>query len=80
MSADDLLPERALAGDPEAEHQLGGVLESCARWLFVHSNTVRYRLRRIADGTGRVAGNPRDTLVLRVGLAVGRLAHSRGLW
>ncbi|MDQ3576372.1 MAG: helix-turn-helix domain-containing protein, partial [Actinomycetota bacterium] len=63
----DLLPERALAGDPEAEWQLidrvarpleeaggalletveaylatGGVLETCARQLFVHPNTVRY--------------------------------------
>lgn len=105
VSADDLLPERALAGDPEAERQLveqvlrplieaggaleetldayfdaGGVLESCARRLFVHPNTVRYRLRRIADVTGRAAGDPRDALVLRVGLAVGRLARSRGLW
>ncbi|MGH3912386.1 MAG: PucR family transcriptional regulator [Pseudonocardiaceae bacterium] len=101
----ELLPERALAGDPEAERLLvnqvmrplttaaggleetldaffeaGGVLESCARRLFVHPNTVRYRLRRIADITGRVPGNPRDALVLRVGLAVGRLARSRGLW
>jgi len=56
------------------------VLASCARQLFVHPNTVRYRLRRIADLTGRSAGNPRGALVLRVGLAVGRLARARGLW
>lgn len=105
VAADELLPERALTGDPEAERQLveqvlrplteaagvleetldayfesGGVLESCARRLFVHPNTVRYRLRRIADLTGRAAGNSRDALVLRVGLAVGRLARARGLW
>jgi DNA-binding PucR family transcriptional regulator len=105
VPAAELLPERALAGDPEAERLLvdqvmrplmaasgslietldaffdaGGVLETCARRLFVHPNTVRYRLRRIADITGRVPGNPRDALVLRVGLAVGRLARSRGLW
>jgi DNA-binding PucR family transcriptional regulator len=48
--------------------------------LFVHPNTVRYRLRRIAEITGRVPGDPRDSLVLRIGLAVGRLARSRGLW
>jgi len=30
----------------------GGVLESAARSLFVHPNTVRYRLRRIGDITG----------------------------
>ncbi|GAA2776958.1 PucR family transcriptional regulator [Saccharopolyspora taberi] len=101
----DLLPERALAGDPEAERQLverivlplvdaggalmetvdtylevGGVLENCARQLYVHPNTVRYRLRRVAELTGRTPSNPRDALVLRVGLAVGRLAKSRGLW
>lgn len=100
----DLLPERALAGDPDAEHQLmerivrpltdaggalletvdsylevGGVLESCARRLFVHPNTVRYRLRRVAELTGRTATDPRDALVLRVGLAVGRLAQARGV-
>jgi DNA-binding PucR family transcriptional regulator len=105
VPADELLPERALTGDPEAERQLveqvlrplteaggaleqtldayfeaGGALASCARQLFVHPNTVRYRLRRIADLTGRAAGNPRDALVLRVGLAVGRLARARGLW
>jgi DNA-binding PucR family transcriptional regulator len=105
VHAADLLPERALAGDPEAERQLieglviplaeatgalmetldtylevGGVLETCARQLYVHPNTVRYRLRRVAELTGRTPSNARDALVLRVGLAVGRLAKSRGLW
>ncbi|MBK0868335.1 MULTISPECIES: CdaR family transcriptional regulator [unclassified Saccharopolyspora] len=103
--AEDLLPERALAGDPEAERQLvegivlplvdaggalmetvdtylelGGVLESCARQLYVHPNTVRYRLRRVAELTGRTPSNARDGLVLRVALSVGRLARARGLW
>lgn len=102
--AADLLPERALAGDPDAERQLiddvvrplvasgtvlietldaflevGGVLEACARELFVHPNTVRYRLRRVSELTGRLPSNPRDALVLRVALAVGRLAQARGL-
>ncbi|MDT7783298.1 MAG: hypothetical protein QOF58_1717 [Pseudonocardiales bacterium] len=101
----DLLPERALAGDPEAEWQLvdrvarpledaggalletvdaflevGGVLETCAKRLFVHPNTVRYRLRRVQEMTGRNAHDARDALVLRVALSVGRLARSRGLW
>jgi DNA-binding PucR family transcriptional regulator len=101
----DLLPERALAGDPEAEWQLidqiarplenaggalletvdtfleaGGVLETCARLLFVHPNTVRYRLRKAAELTGHNATSPRDALVLRIALAVGRLSRSRGLW
>lgn len=101
----DLLPERALAGDPEAEWQLidqiakpledaggslletvetflegGGVLETCARALFVHPNTVRYRLRKATELTGHNATVPRDALVLRIALAVGRLSRSRGLW
>ncbi|SFB59182.1 DNA-binding transcriptional regulator, PucR family [Amycolatopsis marina] len=101
----ELLPERALSGDAEAERLLideiarpleeagpallltvetylesGGVLETCARTLFVHPNTVRYRLRKAADLTGRHAAEPRDALVLRIALTVGRLARSRGLW
>ena len=101
----DLLPERALAGDPEAEWQLidriarpleeatgglmatvdafletGGVLEACARNLFVHPNTVRYRLKRVTELTGRNANDPRDALVLRVAVTVGRLAKARNLW
>jgi DNA-binding PucR family transcriptional regulator len=58
----------------------GGVLEACARSLFVHPNTVRYRLKRAADLTGRKATDPRDALVLRIGLMVGRLARARGFW
>ncbi|BCJ31354.1 PucR family transcriptional regulator [Actinocatenispora sera] len=97
VSAGDLLPERALAGDPEARRLLrtdvygalqragdlldtldaffaaGGVLESTARALYVHPNTVRYRLRRIADLTGFTATAPRDSFALRVALVVGRL-------
>jgi DNA-binding PucR family transcriptional regulator len=51
----------------------GGVLESAARTLFVHPNTVRYRLRRIAETTGLSPLIPRDAFTLRVALAVGRL-------
>lgn len=51
----------------------GGVLESVARTLFVHPNTVRYRLKRVADVTGFTPFNPRDAFALRVALAVGRL-------
>ncbi|MFD6794572.1 MULTISPECIES: PucR family transcriptional regulator [Prauserella salsuginis group] len=101
----DLLPERALAGDPSAERRLvdeiakpleeagpallatvegyletGGVLEMCARQLFVHPNTVRYRLRKAAELTGRNAADPRDALVLRVALAASRLAGARSQW
>ncbi|NYH79843.1 DNA-binding PucR family transcriptional regulator [Actinopolyspora biskrensis] len=105
VASEDLLPERALAGDPEAERllvegivlpltdsggalmetldtylEVGGVLESCARKLYVHPNTVRYRLRRISEITGRTPSTPRGAHTLRVALGVGRLAKSRGLW
>jgi DNA-binding PucR family transcriptional regulator len=55
----------------------GGSVESCARELFVHPNTVRYRLKRISDITGRDPMNPRDAYVLRVATTVGRLARVR---
>lgn len=51
----------------------GGAIEACARKLFVHPNTVRYRLRRITDFTGRDPTVPRDAYVLRVATTVGRL-------
>jgi hypothetical protein len=51
----------------------GSVLESTARALFVHPNTVRYRLRRIADVTGFVPTDARDGYALRIGLTIGRL-------
>jgi DNA-binding PucR family transcriptional regulator len=53
----------------------GGAIEACARTLFVHPNTVRYRLRRIADFTGRDPTHPRDAYVLRVAATVGHLAY-----
>ena len=56
----------------------GGVLESAARSLFVHPNTVRYRLRRIADITGFAPLVPRDAFTLRVALAIGRLGAASG--
>ncbi|MGN0042225.1 PucR family transcriptional regulator, partial [Rhodococcus sp. (in: high G+C Gram-positive bacteria)] len=54
----------------------GGAVESCARKLFVHPNTVRYRLKRITEVTGRDPTNPRDAYVLRIAATVGRLARS----
>jgi hypothetical protein len=54
----------------------GGVLESAARTLFVHPNTVRYRLRRVADTTGLAPLSARDSFALRVALAIGRLDPS----
>jgi hypothetical protein len=54
----------------------GGVLESAARALFVHPNTVRYRLRRVGEITGLSPLNARDAFALRMALTVGRLDPS----
>ena len=96
--ADDLLPERALDGDPDARavlisdvyepllsggHALldtlttyleqGSSLEATARLLFVHPNTVRYRLRRVAELTEYTPSAGRDGFTLWVAVALGRL-------
>jgi DNA-binding PucR family transcriptional regulator len=97
--ADDLLPERALDGDPDAKAALisdvyepllggglalldtlttyleqGSSLEATARLLFVHPNTVRYRLRRVAELTDYTPSAGRDGFTLWVAVALGRLA------
>ncbi|HEU5043670.1 MAG TPA: helix-turn-helix domain-containing protein [Nocardioidaceae bacterium] len=97
-TSDDLLPERALAGDGHARRQLvtevylplleagsavldtvtafldtGGSIEGTGRVLFVHPNTVRYRLRRAADLTGLSPADPRHAYTYRVALTLGRL-------
>jgi len=103
VAADDLLPERVLAGDAEAVEQLrreiaaplreaggelastvecyldvAGVLEAAARRLYVHPNTVRYRLRRVAELTGRHPGEARGALALRLALSLDRLHADAG--
>ncbi|WP_304450908.1 CdaR family transcriptional regulator [Nocardiopsis sp. YSL2] len=50
-------------------------LEATARMLFVHPNTVRYRLSRIGELTGRIPSDGRGSFVLRVAVALGRLAE-----
>jgi DNA-binding PucR family transcriptional regulator len=51
----------------------GGVLESSARELYVHPNTVRYRLKRVAEVTGLSPLDGRDAFALRLALTIGRL-------
>ena len=48
-------------------------VEAAARALFVHANTVRYRLRRIHQVTGYSPTDPRDAYALRLALTLGRL-------
>ncbi len=52
----------------------GTALEPAARALFVHANTVRYRLRRATEITGEAATEPRGAFTLRIALIYGRLA------
>src|ERR1700744_2669971 len=59
----------------EAYLDCGGAIEACARKLFVHPNTVRYRLKRITDFTGRDPTQPRDAYVLRVAATGGQLKY-----
>ncbi|MGY1745494.1 PucR family transcriptional regulator [Blastococcus sp. SYSU D00695] len=58
----------------------GGNLEASARALFVHPNTVRYRLKRAAELTGSWATDPRGGWTLQVALALSRLGGERSLW
>ncbi|WP_309711070.1 helix-turn-helix domain-containing protein [Pseudolysinimonas sp.] len=99
--ADDLLPERAFAGDPLARSTLinriyrplqdhstellttlwcyldnGRSLEATARELFVHPNTVRYRLKRVSEVIGYDATGAREALILQAALVVGAIAGS----
>ncbi len=101
VEADDLLPERALAGDtlakqtlvdrifsPLQEHSAdlvttlwsyldnGRSLEATARELFVHPNTVRYRLKRVSEVIGWDATGPREALILQTALILGSIAQS----
>jgi hypothetical protein len=100
VQADDLLPERALAGDALARATLieriyrplqahstelvttlwcyldnGRSLEATARELFVHPNTVRYRLKRVSDVIGWDATGAREALILQAALILGSIAE-----
>lgn len=59
----------------------GGALEASARALFVHVNTVRYRLGRIEEIAGLDLTDPRDAWTLQVALATHRIDTPReGDW
>ena len=101
ISADELLAERALAGDSLAKATLverlyrplsknapelfqtlltyldnGRSLESTAREMFVHPNTVRYRLKRIAEILDCDPTGAREAFVLQVAVTLGTMTAS----
>jgi len=53
----------------------GSSIEATARALFVHPNTVRYRLKAAADLTGLTPSQPRHAFTYLISLVLGRL-HS----
>jgi hypothetical protein len=52
--------------------EVSPTIEGCARTLFVHVNTVRYRLRRVLEATGLDPFEPADALTLRIALMIER--------
>ena len=53
----------------------GGSVEGTGRALFLHPNTVRYRLRKVVDTIGHDLTAPRDAQVVRL---AARAAAARG--
>lgn len=51
----------------------GRSLEAAARQLYVHPNTVRYRLRKVSEITGWNPLDARESFVLQVAMALGQL-------
>jgi len=74
-----LRAEPALLETLSAYLDSGRSVESTARTLFVHPNTVRYRLRRVAERTGLAPLEARHGFALQVALALGRLEDTSTL-
>lgn len=51
----------------------GGSVEGTGRALYVHPNTVRYRLKRIQDVTGYSPADAREAYLMRLAITLGRL-------
>jgi len=66
----------ALRRTAETYLETGGSLEATSRALFIHPNTVRYRLGRITDLTGYDITKPREAWAVRIALALGRLSDA----
>jgi DNA-binding PucR family transcriptional regulator len=50
----------------------GASMEAAARALFVHANTVRYRLKQVSELTGYSPSTPRHAFTLEIALVLGR--------
>lgn len=68
----------ALLDTLEAFFENGGSAVPTARVLHCHPNTVRYRLRRIHELTGRSLGDPRSLAELVAASWALNLSHRRG--
>jgi hypothetical protein len=53
--------------------EAGGSVEGTGRALFLHPNTVRYRLRKLTDMSGYDLTDARDATVVRLALILGRV-------
>ncbi|TDW28446.1 PucR family transcriptional regulator [Cryobacterium psychrophilum] len=56
----------------------GRSLEATARELFVHPNTVRYRLKRVSEVIGYDATGAREALILQAALILGSISDHDG--
>jgi DNA-binding PucR family transcriptional regulator len=65
LSADDL---ETLLITLSAWYEASGSVNDAAKLLYVHPNTIRYRLRRVQTQTGRSLENPRDVADIRAAL------------
>lgn len=54
----------------EAYLDLGGGMQEIADRLYIHRNSLIYRLRRIEELTGRILADPHDRLLLHLALKV----------
>jgi DNA-binding PucR family transcriptional regulator len=54
----------------------GGSLEGTAKSLYVHANTVRYRLKRIQEVIGEDVTVPRVAYVVQTAIGVGLISDA----
>jgi len=60
----------------EAYLDLGGGMQEIADRLYIHRNSLIYRLRRIEDLTGRILADPHDRLLLHLALKVRQMPEA----